>query len=112
MGKTELGRWLQAADVVVTPYPNLEQTVSGTLSYAMGAGKAVVSTPFAYASELLGGGRGVLAKPDPAAVGRRADRPAHGRAPTAHPGRAGRMPSAGTCSGPRSASATSSSSTG
>ncbi len=68
VGKTELGRWLQAADIVVTPYPNLEQTVSGTLSYAMGAGKAVVSTPFAYASELLGGGRGVLAKPDPAAL--------------------------------------------
>ncbi len=68
VGRTELGRWLQAADIVVTPYPNLEKTVSGTLSHAMGAGKAIVSTPFPYASELLAGGRGVLAKPDPAAL--------------------------------------------
>ena len=52
----------------VTPYPNLEQTVSGTLSHAMGAGKAIVSTPFSYATELLAGGRGVIAKPDPAAL--------------------------------------------
>lgn len=68
VGRTELGRWLQAADIVVTPYPNLDKTVSGTLSHAMGAGKAIVSTPFPYASELLAGGRGVLAKPDAAAL--------------------------------------------
>ncbi|MGH2511852.1 MAG: glycosyltransferase family 4 protein [Candidatus Limnocylindrales bacterium] len=68
VGKTELGRWLQAADIALTPYADPEQTVSGTLCYAMGAGKAIVSTPFAYAAELLAGGRGVLAKPDPTAV--------------------------------------------
>lgn len=56
----ELALWLTAADIFVTPYPNLEQIVSGTLSYAMGAGKAIVSTPYAYASERLGEGRGRL----------------------------------------------------
>jgi glycosyltransferase involved in cell wall biosynthesis len=57
---TELGMWLTAADIFVTPYPNLEQIVSGTLSYAMGAGKAIVSTPYAYARERLAHGRGRL----------------------------------------------------
>jgi glycosyltransferase involved in cell wall biosynthesis len=55
-----LGRWLQAADVFVTPYPGAEQVVSGTLAYALGTGKALVSTPYAYARELLAGGRGQL----------------------------------------------------
>ncbi len=60
VGRVELTRWLEAADVVVTPYPNLEKVVSGTLSYAMGAGRAIVATPYAHAVELLDGDRGLV----------------------------------------------------
>jgi glycosyltransferase involved in cell wall biosynthesis len=63
VGSMELIRWLEATDVFVTPYPNLEQIVSGTLSYAVAAGKPSVSTPYLYATEILAGGRGLLVPP-------------------------------------------------
>jgi glycosyltransferase involved in cell wall biosynthesis len=63
VGRVELTRWLEAADIFVTPYPDLDQTVSGTLAYAMGAGRAIVSSATAYATELLADGRGSLVMP-------------------------------------------------
>jgi glycosyltransferase involved in cell wall biosynthesis len=63
VGRVELGTWLEAADVFVAPCPDLDQTVSGTVAYAMGAGKAIVSTPSRYATEILADGRGRLVPP-------------------------------------------------
>lgn len=58
--RVELTRWLQAADVFAAPCPDPDRSVSGSLPLAMGAGRAIVSTTFAFAAELLAGGRGVL----------------------------------------------------
>ena len=60
---TELCEFLGTADIYATLYLNREQVVSGTLAYALGAGKAVVSTPYPYAEEMLNHGRGRIVPP-------------------------------------------------
>ena len=60
VNEAELRNFLCASDVYVTPYLNKEQLTSGTLAFAVGTGKAVVSTPYWAAEELLAEGRGKL----------------------------------------------------
>ncbi len=56
----EMAEFIGAADIYITPYQHEAQVVSGTLAYALGAGKAIISTPYWHAIELLDGRRGAL----------------------------------------------------
>ncbi|HOK97510.1 MAG TPA: glycosyltransferase family 4 protein [Bacteroidales bacterium] len=60
VSQEELHEYLSATDIYVTPYLSENQITSGTLSYALGLGKAVVSTPYYHAKEILSEGRGIL----------------------------------------------------
>jgi glycosyltransferase involved in cell wall biosynthesis len=65
----EMAEFIGSADIYITPYKNEAQVVSGTLAYALGAGKAVISTPYWYALELLDQNRGTLVPfDDPGAI--------------------------------------------
>ncbi|MCO5384057.1 MAG: glycosyltransferase family 4 protein [Methanosarcina barkeri] len=58
--KEELCNYILASDIYASPYLSREQIVSGALTYAMGMGKAIVSTPYWYAQEMLSENRGLL----------------------------------------------------
>jgi predicted GH43/DUF377 family glycosyl hydrolase len=60
LDQKDIIEYLLASDVYVTPYLDPNQITSGTLSYALGAGKAVVSTPYLHAKEALDKDRGIL----------------------------------------------------
>jgi glycosyltransferase involved in cell wall biosynthesis len=65
----EMASLVGSADIYITPYCHEAQAVSGTLAYALGAGKAIISTPYWHAAELLDDGRGTLVPfEDPAAI--------------------------------------------
>jgi glycosyltransferase involved in cell wall biosynthesis len=69
----EMADFIGAADIYITPYRHEAQVSSGTLAYALGAGKAIISTPYWHAAELLANGRGVLVPfQDPNAIAQKA----------------------------------------
>lgn len=56
----ELVDWLRTIDIYITPYLDPQQVTSGALAYAIGAGKACISTPYIYSKEMLAEDRGIL----------------------------------------------------
>jgi len=56
----ELIEWLKVIDIYITPYLDPQQSASGALAYAIGAGKACISTPYLYAKDVLSDGRGIF----------------------------------------------------
>lgn len=62
LSKEEIIHYLQMSDIYMTPYLGKDQAVSGTLAYAVGYGRVIVSTPYSYAKEMLSEGRGLLAE--------------------------------------------------
>ena len=64
VGRTELAKWLQAADLIVVPSTRMQRTVSGMVAFAMAGGKAIVATHTPYSTEQLAEGCGRLVAPD------------------------------------------------
>jgi len=62
LSKTELIKYLLATDIYISPYISPSQMSSGTLAYALGAGRATISTPYLHARELLANNRGLFCK--------------------------------------------------
>ena len=62
LSKQEIMQWLKMSDLYMTPYLGKDQAVSGTLAYAVGSGRVIISTPYSYATEMLASNRGMLAE--------------------------------------------------